>query len=167
MHSLCKHVVCVCVCVSRYPKARKPGKHLKMGLPILFTSARASFSIALDNKKPPKPAAAANEIVSGTAETAVTHRASPSPARVTTTNPLSQFPLSQAFLQPKKLGTELLNHEHCPCGGHNLSVLFVESPSLACFATERNCSWRLPLLFPGAPERYKLDSNGTREHLNT
>jgi hypothetical protein len=92
---------------------------------------------------------------------------SPSPARVTTTNPLSQFPLSQAFLQPKKLGTELLNHEPCPCGERNLSVLFVENPSPACIATERNCSWRLPLLFPGAPEIYKLDSNRTREHLNT
>jgi len=49
-------------------------------LPTLFTSARASFSIALDNKKPPKPAAAANEIVSATAETAVTHRVSPGKA---------------------------------------------------------------------------------------
>jgi hypothetical protein len=114
-----------------------------MGLPTLFTSARASFSIALDNKKLPKPAAAANEIVSATAETAVTHRVSPSPARVTTTNPLSQFPLSQAFLQPKKLGTELLNHEHCPCGGRNLSVLFVENPSLACF-----CDRKKPFLAP-------------------
>jgi hypothetical protein len=123
-----------------------------MGFPTVFTSARASFSIALDNKKPPKPAAAANEIVSATAETAVTHSVSPSPALVIATKPLSQFPLSQAFLPPKKLGTELLNREHRPCGRRNPSVPFVENPSLACFATERTCSWRLPLLFPGAPE---------------
>ncbi len=144
----------MCVRVGSYPKSRKPGKHLKMGLPTVFTSARASFSIALDNKKPPKPAAAANEIVSATAETAVTHSVSPSPALVTATKPLSQFPLSQTFPPPKKLGTELLNRpcEHRPCGKRNPSVPFVENPSLACFAAERTCSWRLVLLFPGAPE---------------